>query len=130
MTFEIGLTGRVFNLYEAQAQMPLVKSITKKHQIELAPIQLRLNKMLSNDPRRSQLEVEYEAVVRRWRTKIEQLGAQVAGLWVVEFDTGEGSLCWRHPELSLSFFRAKGASFVERERLNRYIENCDPDWAR
>lgn len=130
MTFEIGLVGRVFNLREARDQMPIVQSITKKHQIELTPIQQRLNKMLSNDPRRSQLEFEYEAVVRRWGTKIEQLGAKVAGLWEVEFNTGEGSLCWRHPELSLNYFRANGKSFAERERLNQYIENYDPDWAR
>lgn len=127
---DIGLTERLFDLPEAQIQLPLVQSITKKHQAQLAPLQIRLNKMLSNDPRRSTLESEYEAVVCRWRTKVQQLGAQVAGLWVVEFNVGEGWLSWRHPELSLSYFRENGADFSDRSSVKDYIEECDPDWAR
>jgi hypothetical protein len=130
MSIDIGLVKRVFNLAEAERQFPLVQSITQKHRQELAPIQERLQRMLSNDPRRHALEQNYESVVRRWRTKIEQLGASVSGLWIVEFNVGEGCLSWRHPELSLNYFRSHGDSFSEREVLQDYIEANDPDWAR
>lgn len=92
-------------------------------------MQLRLNKMLSSDPRRNVVEAEYEAVVTRWRHKIEKLGATVFGLWVVEFDVGEGLLSWRHPELQLAYFRERNSDFASRIKLNDYIESHDPDWA-
>lgn len=120
---------KLFTLDEAQQLLPLIKSITAKHQLELAPIQLRLNKMLSNDPRRVAIEDDYELIVGLWKTKVEKLGAYVQGLWVVEFDMGDGSLCWRNPELHLSYFRPSGKSFSERVHLQRYIEENDPDWA-
>lgn len=127
---EIGQTDRIFSLAEAQSVFPLVQAITQKHKVELEPQQLRLNKILANDPRRPRMENEYQAVVRRWRTKIEQLGATVTGLWVVEFNMGEGGLSWRHPELSLHYFRPRHAVFSDRVPLAQYIDEHDPDWAR
>lgn len=130
MNIDIVPFEKLFNLAEARDLFPLVQSITAQHQIELSPIQERLNKMLSNDPRRNTIEHEYECVVSKWRSKIEKLGASVSGLWVVEFDVGEGVLCWRYPELSLNYFRANGDDFSNRVTVKNYIEEVDPDWAR
>lgn len=129
MKVEIAPFEKLFNLAEAKSLLPLVQSVTSKHQAQLAPIQDRLNKMLSNDPRRNPIEHEYEQVVSKWKSKIEKLGAVVRGLWVVEFNVGEGALCWRHPELSLNYFRACGDDFTSRVKLSDYIEECDPDWS-
>ena len=129
MSVDITPCAKLFDLNEAKALLPLVKSITKNHQTELAPVQQRMNMMLSNDPRRNVVEIEYEQIVTQWRNKIEKLGATVFGLWVVEFDVGEGRLCWRHPELSLNYFRSTGSSFSDRLKLADYIESNDPDWA-
>lgn len=126
---EIGQRDKLFNLAEARALLPLVKSITEKHQCELAPVKERLEKMLANDPRRAPFEHEFEQIVTRWRAKIELLGATVPGLWVVEFNVGEGWLSWRYPELSLSSFRPTGAKLSDRRSLASYIEETDPDWA-
>ena len=126
---EIGQRDKLFNRVEARALLPLVKSITEKHQLELAPVKQKLEKMLANDPRRGPIEREFEQIVTRWRGKIELLGATVPGLWVVEFNVGEGWLSWRYPELSLSSFRLAGAKLSERQNLASYIEETDPDWA-
>lgn len=130
MSHEIGSANKLFSLQEARGLVTLVCSITQKHQTELTPLQYRLNRMLANDPRRKALEQQYELVVSRWRHKITLLGARVAGLWVVEFDVGEGALSWRYPELSLAYFREAEQPLSQRRNLKRYIEEHDPDWAR
>ena len=129
MAIEIGKVPKLFNLSEAKEHLPLVASITENHQNELAPIQARLNRMLSNDPRRAPIERAYENVVDKWRAKIEHLGASVHGLWVVEFDVGEGVLSWRYPELSINYIRLHEQSFASRTKLKDYIDKHDPDWA-
>jgi len=129
MKVEIAPFEKLFNLSEAKKLLPLVQSITTKHKSELEPIQDRLNRMLSNDPRRNPIELEYELVVSRWKAKIEKLGASVRGLWVVEFNVGEGVISWRYPELGLRFFRENGADLASRVKLEHYIEEYDPDWA-
>ncbi len=130
MVAEIGLKDKLFNVEEARELLPLVRGVTATQRSELAPIQKKLSMMLANDPRRKVFERDYELVVSNWRNKIELLGARVPGLWTVEFDVGGGSLSWRYPELGLNYFRADGAKFSERVKLNDYINENDPDWAR
>lgn len=130
MPIEIGSTNRVFNLSEARQLLPLVQTLTKQYQQKLAPTQTRLNRMLSNDPRRASREQEYEAIVSKWKAKVEQLGPVVKGLWVVEFDVGDGALCWKSPEVGFLFFRPQGEGFSGRVRLREFIRDRDPDWAR
>ena len=125
---EIGSKNKLFNLAEAQELWPLVRKITEKHQQQLEPIQRRLNLMLANDPRRKVVEDEYSNVVAAWRTKLEQLGIDVAGLWSVGFNVGEGFLSWKYPELSLAFFISHDRP-EERLKLSDYIDEYDPDWA-
>jgi hypothetical protein len=129
MTIEIGHSSKLFDLNEAREHLPLIIAITQGHQSELAPIQARLNRMLSNDPRRPIIERDYEAVVARWRVKIENIGVAVKGLWLVEFDVGEAVLSWRFPELSINYVRLNEQSFASRIKLKDYIEQYDPDWA-
>jgi len=129
MNVEIGVTHKIFDLSEAKRLLPVIQAITNTHFEQLKPIQSRLNLMLSNDPRRSLIEIEYEQVVSRWRTKVEQLGALVTGLWLVGFDVGDGALSWKYPELSLSYFVERRSDFSERIKLPSYIEEFDPDWA-
>jgi len=120
---------RYFNLGEAQDMLPLVERITREHYQQLIPIQEKLNKMLSNDPRRLPHEREFEQVVSSWKEKMHRLGLSVKGLWVVEFEVGEGHLSWRFPELGIRYFRPRGANQSERIRLAQYIDEQDPDWA-
>ena len=126
---EISESFKVFQLQEARDLLPLVKKITVRSDAQLSPVQDRLNKMLANDPRRTSHERSYEKIVSQWKQKIERLGAITTGLWIVEFDLGNGCLSWRYPELSLAYFREHGKSFAERIKLDDYIEENDPDWA-
>ncbi len=124
---EISPEHKLFNLSEAQALLPLLNKITARYVEELEPLQYRLDRMLSNDPRRAEVEREYELKVCEWRGKVARLGAVAAALWVIEFDVGVGRLNWRYPELQIAFFRPNGDTI--RAKLNDYIDENDPDWA-
>ncbi len=127
--YDISEPLKLFSLQEAQELLPLIMKITTRYQKQLSPVQDRLSRLLSNDPRRRVPESDFEIIVSQWKRKIERLGAVVSGLWRVEFNLGEGSLAWRFPELSLSYFKENGKSFNERIKLDIYVEENDPDWA-
>lgn len=128
MPAEIGIRDKLFDLSEAKELLPLIQVVTERHFHKLDPIQTRMAKMLSNDPRRQAYEQEFERQVSQWRSKVAQLGARVAGLWAVEFDVVDGSLCWRYPELTINSFRKHGEAFSERVKLRDYIDESDPEW--
>jgi len=121
---------RVFTLAEAEQLFPLVRSITEEAWRELEPVRTRLESMVPSNPRARDVEREYEAIVKRWMAKMARLGLVVKGLWLVDFDTGDGYLCWKFPELRIGYFHGYQEGFSGRRPLHEVIEELDPDWAR
>jgi hypothetical protein len=128
---QIGAVGepRMFTLAEAEALLPLVHNITGQSARELEPVKQRLNNMLATDPRMPAVQSEYEGIIKRWVSKLERLGVVVKGLWLVDFDTGDGCLCWKYPELRIAYYHAYDEGYAGRRPLRDAIEELDPDWA-
>lgn len=128
---QIGAVGepRVFTLAEADSLLPLVRNITEQSAEELAPVKRRLNNMLATDPRTPAVQKEYEDIIKRWVSKLERLGVVVKGLWLVDFDTGDGYLCWKYPELGIAHYHGYDEGYAGRRPLAEVIEELDPDWA-
>lgn len=59
-----------------------------------------------------------QSVVGEWAAAILGLGAEVKGLWLVDFDSGGGYYCWRHPEPALEYFHGYEEGFGGRVKLN------------
>lgn len=122
-------TTRVFTLNEARALMPLVTRLTRSSYEELEPVRKRLEAMLPTHPDINLAEEAYESVVTQWVGKMERLGLSVKGIWLVDFDTGDGYLCWKFPELKLGHFHSYSEGFANRRPIDQVIEELDPDWA-
>ncbi|MBO68738.1 MAG: hypothetical protein CL398_10555 [Acidiferrobacteraceae bacterium] len=120
---------RLFSLDEAISLLPLVKKVTAIAITGLEPTQLRYLNLLDCDPRKRELESEYEKLVRLWMEKMARLGLLVPGLWEVNFDTGEGYLSWKYPELELAFFVEYGDPNLTRHSLTEVLYERGPCWA-
>jgi hypothetical protein len=120
---------RVFTLSEAEALFPLVRRITQEAFNELEPVRRNLEAFIPTNPLIRDVEKQYEAIVKRWVAKMERLGLVVKGLWLVDFDTGDGYLCWKFPELKLAYYHGYHEGYAGRRPLREVIEEFDPDWA-
>ncbi|MFL6621718.1 MAG: DUF2203 domain-containing protein [Sulfurifustis sp.] len=120
---------RVFTLTEAEALFPLVRRITQQAHQELEPVRRALEAMVPTNPMIQQVERQYEAIVKRWVGKMERLGLVVKGLWLVDFDTGDGYLCWKFPELRIGYYHGYHEGYTGRVPLKQVVEELDPDWA-
>lgn len=61
---------------------------------------------------------DYERIVTEWAESILAMGVEVKGLWLVDFDSGGGYYCWRHPEPALEYFHGYEEGFAGRVKLN------------
>lgn len=120
---------RVFTLAEAEALFPLVRRITAHAWQELDPVRRQLEQVVPTHPQMREIERHYEAIVRRWVGKMERLGLVVKGLWLVDFDTGDGYLCWKYPELKICHYHGYHEGYSGRRPLREVVEELDPDWA-
>jgi len=120
---------RVFTLAEAEALFPLVRRITQSAYQELEPVRRALEAMVPTNPMIQDVERQYEMIVKRWVGKMERLGLVVKGLWLVDFDTGDGYLCWKFPELRIGYYHSYHEGYAGRIPLRQVVEEFDPDWA-
>ena len=67
---------------------------------------------------RGALEQRIQEVVTRWAREMEALGADVQGLWLVDFDSGSGYYCWQWPEERLEYYHTHEAGFAGRGRIH------------
>ena len=96
---------RIFSYEQAVALLPEVQRLTSEAVREVDAIE-------------STEADEYETVVTRWAEAVMALGIEVKGLWLVDFDSGAGYYCWRHPEPALEFFHGYEEGFGGRVQLN------------
>lgn len=98
-------TKRIFTYEEAIALLPQVQRITNDA-VE------RVEQIVSEDP------AVYQAAIEEWAEAILALGVEVKGLWLVDFDSGAGYYCWRHPEPALDHYHGYDEGFPGRVKLN------------
>ncbi len=119
---------RIFSLAEAQSLLPVVRKVTRRAVGDFDPVRGRYRNLLDCDPRKSQLALQYEKIVRLWMTKMARFGLVARGLWAVDFDTGDGYLSWKYPELRLAFFVDSEDPNLTRRSLSEVLAERLPNW--
>ncbi|HZI65936.1 MAG TPA: DUF2203 family protein, partial [Thermoanaerobaculia bacterium] len=94
---------KVFTLDQARTVLPRVRELTSDAVFKFA----RLAEDEDN-------ENERQGVVGEWAREILALGAEIKGLWLVDFDSGAGYYCWKYPESSLEYFHGYEEGFAGR----------------
>ena len=64
-----------------------------------------------------EIEGRIQEEISRWIREMEALGVAVKGIWLVDFETGSGSFCWRWPERDLEWFHGADEGFGSRVRI-------------
>ncbi len=92
---------KTFTYEEASALLPEVQRITEDAVAEGRALP-------------SGAAEEGRQLLAQWVADVEALGAEVKGLWLVDFDSGSGYYCWHYPEPSLQFFHGYEEGFGGR----------------
>jgi hypothetical protein len=100
---------RTFSYAEARAALPRVRELTEDAFRKVATIEAR--------PGADRAREDIEAVVSEWARRLIELGLEVKGAWLVDFDNGSGYYCWRYPEEDLLFFHSYDDGFKGRMRI-------------
>ena len=109
---------RVFTLEEAVELLPLLKRITARSEQELRRVVAFMKHAGLSSDRRRELQAKADDIVFRWSSKVSRTGALVKGLWIVDFDSGDGFYCWKYGEESIMYRHGYGEGFSARVPLD------------
>lgn len=118
----IGINRRsVFSLAEARTMLPLISRMTKtaaeKVQVLIGKIESKSRASEADRAEIENLEAHASQLIQDWQTKIQKLGGVPKGIWVVDFDSGDGYFCWKYPEVSIDHWHAYRDGYTKRKRL-------------
>jgi hypothetical protein len=108
---------RRFSLETARAVLPEVRSRTARAVPEVEALLAEREGLDPQSPEHAAVEARLRERVETWVRSMEALGAEVKGLWLVDFDNGSGYYCWRWPEEALDWFHGREEGFAGRVRI-------------
>jgi hypothetical protein len=98
---------RTFTLDAATRLLPSVKLVTAEAVREAESLTSELRRHGEADPRHQSLSDRLS----------EELDLEPKGLWLVDFDNGEGYYCWRYPEDAITHFHGYEDGFAGRMKI-------------
>lgn len=101
---------RTFSYGEARALLPQVRAVTDDAYQKVQGLE-------GGAASPEAVQGEVDRAVSEWARAMMELGLEVKGLWLVDFDNGSGYYCWRHPEDDLLFFHSYEEGFRGRMRI-------------
>ena len=107
----------IFSLQQARDLLPHVKHMTADAVRRAESLVSQLNRLEEQDPQRVTLSAALRDVVNRWAEQVQSLGLEAKGLWLVDFDNGEGYYCWSYPEETVAHYHGYEDGFRGRMRI-------------
>ncbi len=110
---------RFFTLDQARELLPVIRRITRAANDDIHILSTQ-GRYLADKKRRAAIEKQIQAVIQNWHQKVHKLGCEAKGMWLVDFDSGEGYYCWHHPESDIQFYHGYSEGFSGRLKLEGF----------
>ncbi len=108
---------RFFTIDQARVLLPVVRRVTRSAFTDVKVLSAQLS--YTNDKtKRETVEEKIRRIFEEWQGKIQKLGCEAKGMWLVDFDNGEGYYCWHYPESDIDYFHSYSEGFRGRTKLN------------
>ena len=97
--------------------LPRVRAVTERAVQEVDQLSSVIHRPGETDPARAPPLAELEAVVAAWTGQLQKWGLEVKGLWLVDFDNGDGFYCWKYPEVAILHYHGYDEGFAGRMKI-------------
>ena len=108
---------RSWTLEGARALLPDVRERTAAAVSEIQELLERREREGATASSVEQVDAQVAKVTSDWARAMDAFGLEVKGLWLVDFDSGNGCYCWRWPEPELCYFHGYEEGFAGRVRI-------------
>lgn len=105
---------RIFTYEEALESFPRVRELTLEAVGQVEALYNQVQSAGEGEARRAELESAFREIVERWAARVVALGCEVKGVWLVDWDSGDGYFCWRYPEEGVFYFHGYEEGFAGR----------------
>ncbi len=118
---------KTFSLDSASNLIPLIYRITEETNSAITQLSMQLDHILDKKSDLAQdVQKRIDDHVTKWHSKLERLGARPKGVWLADFDNGEGYFCWKFPEKKIMYFHGYQDGFTGRKKIPSTCNHLEP----
>ncbi len=110
---------KIWTLEEAQEIFPRIKKITEDFYTKTHSISKLLADNIYPENEMERMEEEIHELVKVWNFTMLELEVDVKGIWLVDFDNGDGYYCWKVGEEDLLYEHSYEEGFAGRKLIKR-----------
>ncbi|MGE3974070.1 MAG: DUF2203 family protein [Bdellovibrionales bacterium] len=111
---------KIYTIFEVDNILPLVRRITQEYVNRVQGLMGKFELAKSvQDSKITSIEREINECVQLWQNKMEKLGLKAKGLWIADFDSGDGYFCWKYPEEQVNYWHQYNNGFGGRVKIDR-----------
>ena len=115
--------GEFFSLEEASRLVPIIRRICQEYSAVVDRLVQRLGDLNPRDREQiAEIEATIDERIQSWNVKIRKLGAIPKGLWIVDFDSGNGYFCWKYPEPTILYWHGYSDGFSNRISIEEWSQ--------
>lgn len=108
----------IFTLQEARDLLPQVREVTQHYHDVVEELREELESPEGSDDIK-RIEGLMNDAVQEWVKAVRDLGVEVKGLWLADFDSGDGYYyCWKLGEDDIEHFHSYGGGFAGRRPIS------------
>lgn len=109
---------KVFTKEQAEELLPLIFHFTEKSQLAVKNFSNQIKSLRGVDSEKVlELENSLQGEIEKWNQKMKRLGTNPKGVWLADFDSGQGYFCWKYPETKIQFWHGYEEGFTRRIEL-------------
>ncbi|MFN3603219.1 MAG: DUF2203 domain-containing protein [Leptonema sp. (in: bacteria)] len=112
---------KIWTLEEAKKILPLIYKITEDFFLRVDKLNQKIQGILPEN----ELEILEEQIskeIQLWMLNMLDLGVEVKGLWLVDFDNGKGYYCWKYDEKDIFYEHDYHSGFAGRKLIKKDSE--------
>ncbi len=114
---------KTYSVEDVDQLLPLLNKITAAASSEVRSLIDQIDSIAGkNESAVVEIELQINAIITRWQSKIEKLGAEPKGLWIADFDFGKGFLCWKFPESKISAWHGYDEGYSCRKPIEKRVD--------
>ena len=106
-----------WTLAEARQVLPEIIRITERAVEESSEIVILLDETILPEAEQEFKEDELSGILDSWARMITKMGAEIKGLWTVDFDNGQGYYCWKYGETDIAYQHSYDGGYKARRPL-------------
>lgn len=109
---------KIWTLESAKKVFPIIYEITEISYRRVELLKQKLNSLIPENELET-IEDQINKEIQFWVLQMLEIGVEVKGLWLIDFDNGKGYYCWKYDEKEIFYEHDYDSGFAGRRIIKK-----------